>query len=87
MSDATTVGGTPNSIPGSTFVVEFFANPSSTHQGKTFIGEKTCPPDPKATLHSPSGLRARSAFGVAITATATHPDGNTSELSAPKTMV
>ena len=79
------IKGTLNSNPGETFTVQFFANPSGTDEGKTFLGEK------KSVTTDASGnasfsLRVRRASGV-VTATATDASGNTSEFSAPKKVV
>jgi uncharacterized repeat protein (TIGR01451 family) len=79
-----TIAGTLNSLPSSTFVVQFFQNPacdpSGSGEGQTFLGEVTINTDA-------SGLGTFNAtfLGVAggfATATATDSQGNTSEFSA-----
>jgi len=86
-TDSTTIRGTLDSTPNTTFTVQFFRNPAGTDEGKMFIGQKksvttdasggttfTFRPDRKVNV------------GLAITATATDPAGNTSEFSDPATV-
>jgi hypothetical protein len=80
------MGGTLNSQPNTGFTIEFFANsecdPSGFGEGKRFIGTtsvttgNTC--DATFDVFVASAVPA----GQFITATATDPDGNTSEFSA-----
>jgi hypothetical protein len=81
----TTIQGTLNSAPGTTFTIEFFSNvaadPSGSGEGQTYLGSTTVT----------TGADCNAAFSFAfpdnpgqpvITATATDPLGNTSEFSA-----
>lgn len=81
----TRVSGKLNSVPGTTFTVQFFANPSGTDEGKTFLGEKSVTTDANGDA-AISFSTKRKASG-AVTATATDPEGNTSEFSVPKKVV
>jgi hypothetical protein len=81
----TTVSGTLHSSASTTFRIEFFANPSadpSGHgQGKTFLGfaNVTTNASGDASFSVPV---AGTTSGEAVSATATDPNGNTSEFSA-----
>jgi len=81
----TTIQGTLNSSPNTTFTIEFFSNvaadPSGSGEGQTYLGSTTVT----------TGADCNSIFSFAfpdnpgqpvITATATDPAGNTSEFSA-----
>ena len=84
---STTVRGKINSTPNQTFKVQFFSNPSGTNEGKTFIGQRSVTTDGSGNVtftYSPSG---KVGLGQTITATATDAFGNTSEFSAPRTVV
>jgi len=81
---STTVTGSLNSTPNTTFSIEFFANtdcdPSGFGEGETFIGATTVATngsgDASFVAVLPTNIGCRS-----VTATATDPDGNTSEFS------
>jgi CSLREA domain-containing protein len=81
---STTIQGTLNSTASTAYTIEFFTNdvcdPSGNGQGKTFIGSTTVSTDPScnATIDVTFPFVTR---GI-ITATATDPNGNTSEFSA-----
>jgi CSLREA domain-containing protein len=86
-STATTIRGTLDSTPNTTFTVQFFRNPAGTDQGKKFIGQKknvTTDASGDATFTFRPDRRVSA--GLNITATATDPEGNTSEFSDPKTV-
>jgi uncharacterized repeat protein (TIGR01451 family) len=81
----TTVVGTLNSTPNSTFTVQFFANttadPSGYGQGKTYLGQLTgvktdASGNASFTFFAPVGVA-----GQFLSATATDPNGNTSEFA------
>jgi hypothetical protein len=76
-----TVLGTLNAAPNTTFRIEFFANAAGTGQGQTYLGSLSVTTDANgnAALNFATDLAA---LGQAITATATDPNGNTSEFSA-----
>ncbi|HEX3085245.1 MAG TPA: Ig-like domain repeat protein, partial [Pyrinomonadaceae bacterium] len=84
-SGNTTIQGTLNSSPNTTFTIEFFSNvaadPSGSGEGQTYLGSTTVT----------TGADCNAIFSFAfpdnpgqpvITATATDPAGNTSEFSA-----
>lgn len=85
-SNSTTIQGTLKSLPGITFQLDFFSNaavdPSGNGEGATFFGTTSVNTNANgdATINAiiPAGLAA----GRVITATATDPNGNTSEFSA-----
>ena len=81
---STTIVGTLNSTPNTTFSVEFFSNtacdPSGYGEGETFIGSAPVATGPTGDasflVTFPTNVGCRS-----VTATATDPTGNTSEFS------
>jgi len=83
-SGTATISGTLNSTPASTFRIEFFASAacdrSGFGEGQTFIGttDVTTDADGNASF---GPLSFPAADNSEITATATDPDGNTSEFS------
>jgi Right handed beta helix region len=82
----TTITGTLSSTASTTFRVEFFSNPSGTSQGETYLGfvNVTTNSSGQGSFNfSPSSLVA---VGLNVTATATDPNGNTSELSTTLTV-
>ena len=84
-SSATTIQGKLNSTPNETFIIQLFANPSGSDEGKRFIGEKyvTTGSDGKVSFtYSPA---QKVHVGRAVTATATRDD--TSEFSSPRAAV
>jgi len=83
---STTVSGTLSAAINTTFRIEFFSNPTGTSQGETFLGflDVTTNASGLASFSfSPSSLVET---GLNITATATDPNGNSSEFSAPATV-
>ena len=84
---STTIVGTLNSTPGTTFTIEFYANAScdasGNGEGQTFLGSTAvttaASPDCSASFNVTFGS-APSGQNV-VTATATDPSGNTSEFS------
>ena len=83
----TTVAGKLNSNPNSTFLVQFFSNPSGTDEGKTLIGQKEMTTD--ASGNASFSLKTKKVGrGQNITATAMNKATfDTSEFSAPKKVV
>lgn len=81
----TTIIGTLNSTPSTTFVLEFFANTAcdrSGHgEGETFLGTTNVTTGAGCFTTFSSTLPIALADGTIITATATDPTGNTSEFS------
>jgi len=82
----TTVQGTLNSAPGTTYRVEFFSNatcdPSGNGEGRTFLGFQNVTTDGAGNAAVNAALPSAVAAGEVVTATATDPAGNTSEFSA-----
>lgn len=82
----TTVSGTLASVASRTFTIELFSNtardPSGFGQGRTFVGSTTVTTDAagNATFSVPTTTAV--ALGAFLSATATDPDGNTSEFAA-----
>ncbi|HKU74629.1 MAG TPA: SBBP repeat-containing protein [Pyrinomonadaceae bacterium] len=85
-ANSTTIQGTLNSLPNTTFQIDFYSNavvsPSGNGPGAQFVGTAPANTDGNgnATINVtfPVGLPV----GRVITATATDPNGNTSEFSA-----
>jgi CSLREA domain-containing protein len=77
----TTIKGKLNSKPSQTYKVQLFSNPASTNEGKKFLGQKsvTTGADGKVSFAFEPAQAVK--VGQAVTATATDPDGNTSEFS------
>src|SRR5262249_16347610 len=81
----TSVRGTLNSRPGTTFTLDFYASPaadpSGYGEGQRYLGSATVNTDAAGTAALVAALAATSP-GEVISATATDPQGNTSEFSA-----
>ncbi len=82
-----TVEGRLNSTPGKTFLVQFFSNPPGTDEGMRFLGQKNVTTGRGGFASFTFRPFQRVAVGQTITATATDRQGNTSEFSAPRTVV
>lgn len=78
-----TLSGTLQSRPGVTFVVDVYANgecdPSGHGEGRTWLGETTATTDSSGLASFSFGIGGATGY---LTATATHPEGSTSEFSA-----
>ena len=83
----TTIKGSLNSTPNKAFLVQFFSNPSGTDEGKTFIGQKSVTIDASGNVTFTFSPAQKVGAGRTVTATATSPVGNTSEFSAPRSVV
>jgi hypothetical protein len=81
----TTIEGTLDSAPSMTFRIEFFSNhacdPSGFGEGETFIGSATVTTDGSCRASFAVTLPIAIPSGSFITATATDPNGNTSEFA------
>jgi len=87
-----TVSGTLNTIAATkSYTLEFFANKVADKyeigglaygEGQTYIGSTVVTTDKKGAATFTTSLTTYSKYGDIITATATDPDGNTSEFSA-----
>ena len=84
-SGSTTVEGTLDSTPGTEFRLAFFSNsacdPSGHGEGETFLGSTTVTTDAAGNVGFTVTLANSATVGHFVTATATDPDGNTSEFS------
>src|SRR5262249_58707441 len=83
---STTITGTLHGLPGTSFTLEFFANdtadPSGFGEGQTFLGQDTnVMTDPNGDVSFTVPLPVAVQPSQAVTATATDPDGNTSEFA------
>jgi trimeric autotransporter adhesin len=83
----TSVRGKLNSTPNKTFLVQFFSNPEGTDEGKRFIGQRSVTTDSSGNASFTFSTTQKITLGQNITATATSRVGNTSEFSAPRTLV
>ncbi len=81
----TYVIGTLNSAPGTTFTLQFFASatpdPSGYGQGQTLIGTTTVTTDANGNASFIASFPGAIPAGQAVSATATDPNGNTSEFA------
>jgi hypothetical protein len=81
----TEVVGSLNSTPSTQFTIQFFASaacdPSGFGEGRTFLAEVTLATDGAGNLNFSVLLGTGGLSGQFITATATDPNGNTSEFS------
>jgi hypothetical protein len=82
---STTVVGTLNSTPNTTFRIEFFASdaadPTGFGEGQTFLDFTTVTTDGNGDASFTVTLQSAVAPGQVVTATATDPAGNTSEFA------
>ena len=82
----TTVDGSLNSTPGTTFRVEIFGNascdPSGNGEGQTYLGSTSVTTDGAGDATINASLGVGTPVGGFVTATATDPAGDTSEFSA-----
>jgi hypothetical protein len=88
-SRSTTIKGTLNSTPDTTFTLRFYTNPSSNpDEGKKFVGLKSVHTDATSGDVSFTFRPGKKvAVGQRITATAAELDSNTSEFSNPRRVV
>ncbi len=81
-----TLGGTFNSTPNTTFMLQFFGNipgtTPGTFSGQSFLGSTNVTTDGAGNATFSDNVNS---FVGSYTATATDPNGNTSEFSAPYT--
>lgn len=84
-ANSTVITGVLNSTPGQTFRVEFFssptADPSGFGQGKIYLGSLRVTTDANGTTAPFAFTYDGDLTGQSISATATDPEGNTSEFS------
>lgn len=81
----TILGSLNNSLPDTTFVLEFFANGASDSsgfgEGQTFIGSEALATDASGNASFTATLQIAVLTSQLITATATDPEGSTSEFA------
>ncbi len=81
----TTISGTLNGADSETFTIQFFSNttadPSGYGQGQTYLGSISVKTDSSGNATFSATFNFSLATGLAISATATDPNGNTSEFS------
>lgn len=84
-SSGITIDGMLSSTPQTTFLIEFFASPASDpgryDQGKIFLGRAEVTTDIDGDVYFTETFEVNVPVGYVITATATAPDGSTSEFS------
>src|SRR5262249_16064986 len=82
----TAIQGSLSGQPNTSYVLQFFsrpqADPSGYGQGKVLIGSMSVQTDDKGTATFKTALPPSAAPGGFVSATATDPEGNTSEFSA-----
>ena len=82
----TYVVGTLHSTPDTTFMLDFYSNPvadsSGYGEGQSYLGSAVVTTDASGSVSFQASGLAAAALGQWITATATAPDGSTSEFSA-----
>ena len=88
---STNIQGSLNSVPDTTFRVEFFDNPQcdpfANGEGQTFIGSVDIPTGANCNATINVTLPVTVQSGHVVTATATDPNNNTSEFSACRVVV
>lgn len=85
-SNSTTIAGSLNSAASTQFTLDFYASdscdPSGYGEGERYLGSDTVTTDGNGDVGFNSVLATSTAGVAQVTATATDPDGNTSEFSA-----
>ena len=87
---STIVGGTLNSAPSTQFTLDFYANSApcnASTEGQRYLGSGAVTTDAVGNGSFNLTLPVNSSLGESITATATDPAGNTSELSGCQVVV
>ncbi len=87
VSGKTTVRGKLESKPSEAFVIRFFSNPQDTNEGKTYLGKTSVTTTVDGIGSFSFSPKKALVAGANVTATATDSGGNTSEFSAPRTVV
>ena len=85
-ASSTTIQGSLNSTPNTTFQIDFYSSaaldPSGNGEGALFFGTTSITTDGSGNATINTSIPAALGAGRVITATATDPNGNTSEFSA-----
>ena len=80
-----TISALLDTVPNTQYTVRFYSNPHDTGEGKTFIGDTQVTTDTNGifsiSLTNSFVADVTVPVGRSITATATDPNGNTSEFS------
>lgn len=82
LASALVITGTLTAAPSSTYSVEFFANPSNSASGTVYMGSTEVGTNADGVANFTYTGALPPGTDSYITATATDPDGNTSEFSA-----
>ncbi|MGP0065234.1 MAG: beta strand repeat-containing protein [Isosphaeraceae bacterium] len=85
--NSTTIAGTLSAADDTNFRIEFFSNPAGTSQGKTYLGFVDVTTNGSGSASFSFAPASVVGAGLNITATATDPHGDTSEFSAPATVL
>jgi CSLREA domain-containing protein len=84
----TVVKGKLNSLPNTSFEVQFFSDPAGTDEGKKLLGTKIVTTDRAGNVSFTFATTKKVSLGQSITATATNSStGDTSEFCAPRKVV
>ena len=87
---STTLAGTLTSAPYTTYTIQFFSNPaadpSGYGQGQTYLGSTTVTTDASGNASFTLTIDIAVPTGQVVSATATDPNGNTSEFSQDVTV-
>jgi titin len=86
VGSTTTIKGTLAAAENTSYVLDFFSG-SAAGQAQVLLGSATVTPNGSGTVSFDVSLPATANPGDFITATATDPNGNTSELSANTTVI
>jgi CSLREA domain-containing protein len=87
LSGKATIAGKLNSTPRKSFVIQYYSNPKGTNEGKKFLGQEFVTTNDNGNVTFTSTPALNVVADANITATATNLDGDTSEFSAPRTVV
>jgi CSLREA domain-containing protein len=83
--------GSLNSTPGTTFTIDFYSyrrdSPTDIDEGKTFIGTQTVTTDATGNVQFAFIVPGSVPSDYFVSATATDPNGNTSEFSQPAAII
>jgi hypothetical protein len=82
----TNVAGSLTAAATTLYAIEFFASPAGGDEGQFFVGSTTASTNGAGTVNFTANLASAIPAGYVVTATATDPNGNTSEFSATRTV-
>ncbi len=78
-----TIQGTLVGTPSTSYLLQFFSNPSNDPEGQTFVGQETVETDSSGNASFSPSFAPGPLDQIGYTATATDSSGNTSPFSAP----